>query len=156
MVIFVIWVHYGSFWVNFKTMFYRLSNLGASPFRTTSDTKHLFLSILSNLCISNTQWWHPCWWRILETKYCWQFEDFGNRSKTSKTRGNRKSSTKRLCHQHLRSVNIIKSSRSLSPSAIFQRSHQIGHQNRQIVSNISSPISVINMDVTIACSRYTN
>ena len=54
-------------------MFYRLSNLGASPFRPTLDTQNIFLSINSKLCI--LRWWHPCWWRMLETKYWLQFED---------------------------------------------------------------------------------
>ena len=155
MAIFEIWIHHGSYWVNFRMMFYRLSNLGASPFRPTSDTEQWFLSILSNLCITHTcpRWWHPCWWRILETKYWWQFKDFGDQFDTSKTRSLKKSPTKRFCHQHLRSVNIINSSTSLSPSAIFQRSHQIGHQNLQIVANIRH-----HTEVTIAdtCAWYTN
>ena len=73
-VIFVFAVHYGSYWANFKTMFYRLSNLGASPFRSTSDTGHIFLSILPNFCILYTRpcprWWHSCWWRMLEFHFC--------------------------------------------------------------------------------------
>ena len=95
-------------------MFYRLSNLGASPFRPNPDTEHLFLSILSNLCISHTRWWHPCWLKVLETKYWWQFEDFDDRLDTSKTRGNKKSLTKRFCYRHPRSVNITITVRDFS------------------------------------------
>ena len=85
--IFVFSVNYGSYWVNFKTMLYgvgstdcrtseRLSNLGL-----TSDTEHIFLNILSDFiylapCPLR---WHPRWWRSLEKKCWWQFEDFGDR-----------------------------------------------------------------------------
>ena len=135
MAIFVIWVHYGSYWVNLKTMFYRLSNLGASPFRPTLDTKHLFLSIL--ICVSRTRDGdihvdHGCWRRnigdnlkILMTNFmrslkyrwrwqwCWPIWDVGDRIVLLVT----------FCYL----VFLI---------------YQIGHQNLQIVTNIASPTSV--------------
>ena len=42
MTIFVFGLHYEFHWLNFRLMFYRLPNLGATPFRPTSDSEHIF------------------------------------------------------------------------------------------------------------------
>ena len=68
---FLFHLQYKSYWRNFEWMFYRLPNLGASPFRSTSFRTYIFIIIF--ILTSHThpcpRSLHRCWWRMLRMKW---------------------------------------------------------------------------------------
>ena len=123
-----------------------------SGFQIEKYLRRTILSILSNLCPC-LRWWHPRAWRKFETKYWWKFEDFDDQFDETFVilRTN-------WCWRFYNGDQFVMLVTESSFWWLFLNScfsmYQICHQNLQIVTNTSSPTSVVNMGVTIAI--YTN